>query len=380
MGKLAIMPLNDYVAACDTIREKIPEIALVDKTIYREEIGSFTETLVTGTLIEGEQYSIKYTDTRLGNVDEGGIYSASLVDVPNVGSAVGMAVALNHPADEIETHTIYVYQSGDNIRLYADDISSAGDGSVSISISKITGKIISGEIPEKINEVYEAGQSKGTDEFWDLFQNYGKRKSYESAFYETAFEYIRPKYKVIPMSGPTYCAKTFYNNDNLKKLEKEFFDFSLMPLGTYSGTGFYWTFGSCGALEEIEDIGLENQKYWQSTFIWCSNLRKIARIRFRGDELFDQTFHYCSSLEEVNFEGVIGTNGLNFQWSKKLSKASWKSIINCLSSTTTGLSITGSLESVKKAFETSEGANDGDTSAEWLELETSRSNWKINLL
>ena len=195
-----------------------------------------------------------------------------------------------------------------------------------------TEAIKSGELKDKIDSVYLSGINKGFVDgtFWDLFQNYGKRKSYADAFYETAFEYIRPKYKVIPMSGPTDCARTFYNNDNLKKLEKEFFDFSLIPLGTYSGTGFYWTFGSCGALEEIEDIGLENQKYWQSTFLWCGNLRKIARIRFRGDEHFDQTFHYCSSLEDVNFEGAIGTDGLDLSYSPNLNKKSLESLLNCL--------------------------------------------------
>ncbi len=193
-------------------------------------------------------------------------------------------------------------------------------------------KIRSGELSDKIESVYNSGISEGLKEgtFWDIFQNYGKRTSYTDAFFETAFEYIRPKYKIVPKSGVSDCARVFFNSDRLKKLESEYFDFSLLPLGTYSGTGFYWTFGSCGALEEIENIGLENQKYWQSTFVWCGNLRKIARIRFRGDEYFDQTFHHCLSLEEVNFEGTVGTDGLDLSYSPKLSRKSLESILNCL--------------------------------------------------
>jgi hypothetical protein len=62
----------------------------------------------------------------------------------------------------------------------------------------------------------------------------------------------------------------------------------------------------------------------------------------------------------------------------KLSKASIKSIMDVLSSTTSGLTITLSGAAVDKAFETAEGANDGRESSEWITLSTAK-NWYVTL-
>jgi hypothetical protein len=84
-------------------------------------------------------------------------------------------------------------------------------------------------------------------------------------------------------------------------------------------------------------------------------------------------------LENIRVRGRI-VKSTNFQWSTKLSKDSIISIINALSTTTSGLSITLSKVAVNKAFETSEGANDGSTSAEWLNLIATRPNVSFNLV
>jgi hypothetical protein len=67
--------------------------------------------------------------------------------------------------------------------------------------------------------------------------------------------------------------------------------------------------------------------------------------------------------------GTVSVSGLNLQWSTKLSKASITSIINCLSSTTSGLSITLSKTAVDNAF----------TAEEWAALENTKHNWTIAL-
>lgn len=95
---------------------------------------------------------------------------------------------------------------------------------------------------------------------------------------------------------------------------------------------------------------------------------------------FGKAFERCSKLENLTTTGTIGQNGLNLQWSTRLSKASWVSVVGCYSTTISGLSMTGSLDSVNSAFETSEGANDGSTSAEWLNLIATRPNVSFNLL
>lgn len=236
------------------------------------------------------------------------------------------------------------------------------------------------DIPERIEAVYDEGYIKGEREMWDNITNYNTRIDYEKIFSDSGYEYITPPYKIYPKYKRA-ANQTFSTAKMLKKIGADYFDFSQKTKGTDNQSAYYYTFYNCSNLEEIEDIGMQADYGYSTTFANCIKLKKIACVRSDENTLYNgEVFNYCYVLEEVRFEGVIGKNGINLRWSTKLSKASWYSIINALSTTTTGLSITGSLASVKKAFETSPGSNDGDTSTEWLELETSRSNWKINLL
>ena len=91
-------------------------------------------------------------------------------------------------------------------------------------------------------------------------------------------------------------------------------------------------------------------------------------------------FQNLKALEDLTVTGVIGGDGFNVQWSTLLSKASITSIINALSSTTTGLTVTLSLAAVNKAFETSTGANNGSTSTAWTTLIATKTNWTISLV
>ena len=91
-------------------------------------------------------------------------------------------------------------------------------------------------------------------------------------------------------------------------------------------------------------------------------------------------FTNCFQLQNLTIEGIIGQNGFNVQWSTKLSKASITSIINALSETTSGLTVTLSKTAVNNAFETSAGAADGSTSEEWTTLEGTKTNWTISLV
>jgi hypothetical protein len=77
--------------------------------------------------------------------------------------------------------------------------------------------------------------------------------------------------------------------------------------------------------------------------------------------------------------GVIGKD-VSFGNSDKLTHDSIASIINTLSATTAGQSVTFSVTAVNNAFETSSGAADGSTSAEWNALVATKSNWTISLV
>lgn len=89
-------------------------------------------------------------------------------------------------------------------------------------------------------------------------------------------------------------------------------------------------------------------------------------------------FNVCHELREVRCKGLINVS-ISFSYTKKLSKASVLSIESCLSDAATGMTLTLPLEAVDTAFETSEGAADGSTSEEWLEIVESKPNWTFSL-
>lgn len=245
------------------------------------------------------------------------------------------------------------------------------------------------EYASKVDEVYEKGKKAQYDEFWDSYQGNGKRRNYQYAFagndgstYSAWTDVtFKPKYDIILGAGFS-GTNTFWNcqvSNIAEALENQG-----VKLDT-SLCGFMSQIFQGAKTKRIPEINCSHVMDYSPnglhyTFRDCSLLETIDKLIVTENLVFSTTFNGCTNLKEVTFEGVIGQDGLNLQWSTKLSKASWISIIDALSSTATGKSITGSLESVKRAFKTSAGAMDGDSSAEWLNLIASKSNWTINLV
>ena len=114
-------------------------------------------------------------------------------------------------------------------------------------------------------------------------------------------------------------------------------------------------------------------KYAQAIFYTASNLVTIEEIIIPDNVTsLNNTFGYCYNLQNIKVSGVIPV-AVSFQWSTKLSKVSITSIINALSSTTSGLTVTLSKTAVTNAF--------GSTTAtEWTTLIATKSNWTISLV
>ncbi len=196
---------------------------------------------------------------------------------------------------------------------------------------------------------YENGKKDENDAFWEALQKSGTRTEYISAFRDTGFEYIRPKYKIAPtqrVSGQN----VFYRCSNLKKIEAEYFDYSKKERGAYTSEGWYYTFALSPMLEEIEDIGMTPEDLFQSTFLNCTSLKKIARIRVDSQSTFSDTFRGCKALEDVTFEGEI-SNDISFKDCSKLSYESICNILACLSEDGSGKTLTLSKAAVDDAFE-----------------------------
>lgn len=243
------------------------------------------------------------------------------------------------------------------------------------------------EMPSGVDEVYEAGKKAEYDAFWDGKLLGGTRTNFAYFIYgerHTA-ETFKPTHDIRPVGDVTdmfSCALSSvgeYGLLNMKDVEDScnmVFDFS-------KATVFIRTFAR-GFWKHLNIIDLSSAINTQFAFYggYLGNqkngIESIERLIISENTvLANSTFQYATQLKHAIFVGIIATN-INLSDSP-FDKESLTSIINTLSTTTTGLTVTLSLTAVNKAFETSEGANDGSTSAEWLALVATRSNWTIAL-
>lgn len=179
---------------------------------------------------------------------------------------------------------------------------------------------VAGKFKVIADRVYEKGMSDKESQFWDELQWNGTRKVYSYAFARWNSEYIRPKYKVV-IAGDynhifAYCNK-------VKKVEKEYFDFS-------GGADFACSalFNSCSELEEIEDVGLSLREYYQ-TFSYNGNLHTIEKLNVKETCGYQDAFHRCSSLKKIHFDGIIAKN-ISFVYCSLLTIESLDNIIEHL--------------------------------------------------
>lgn len=229
--------------------------------------------------------------------------------------------------------------------------------------------------------VYEAGKQAGGgdnyyDTFWDLYLQNGERTKFDYAFAGAGWtdDTFKPNRNISVVSS----SYMFHSSKikNLKALTETLgivIDFSKC-------TGFTYTFGAC----EITDIGIVDVRSSVGSIQYFAYNNKMLvnfeKLIINENTAFSKTaFQGTDKLEEIRIEGTLGTNGFDVHWSTKLSKASITSIINCLSTTTSGLSITLAKTAVNNAFETADGLADGSNSEEWLALIATRQNWTITL-
>ena len=172
------------------------------------------------------------------------------------------------------------------------------------------------------------GYDKATGDFWDMVQGKGTRLFYEYGFANSYFEYIHPKYKIIPTSR---SINMFDTCKYLKKVESAYFDFT----NAVMTSGNYAIFRSCSELVEIEDINIQSGNYTQ-TYRNCPKLERIAIMRVAVSNTFDGVFDGDVALKNIAIEGTIGQSGLSFSDCPLLTGQSVDSIIQALDITTPG--------------------------------------------
>lgn len=208
------------------------------------------------------------------------------------------------------------------------------------------------------------GKKAEYDEFWDNYQDNGKRTNYQNAFCREGWNdtTFKPKYNM----KPTTCNQMFQACE-ITDLEQALKD-SGVTLDTSNSTSFLQMVQSSTitVLPKIDVTKATSLSYAFSV----KSLKIIRELVVAETTPFSNTFG--SGLEEMIVSGTIGQNGFSAKC-PKLNKASITSIINALSTTTSGLSITLSVEAVWDTF----GAT---TEPEWVALVGSRPNWTISLV
>ena len=219
---------------------------------------------------------------------------------------------------------------------------------------------------------YQQGVADGKqaeyDRFWDAYQQNGNRTYYSRLF--TAGwtdEILQPKYPVKPQKADNI----FYESGIVNALaDPQWLDMTECTSAE--------SFARFAAKMKECSLHIPVCKEFNHGVRDCTALTKLTLTGIIENCRFISCFANCNNLTDVTLEGTIGQD-ISFQWSP-LSRESILSCFSVLSDTATGMTATFKQTAVDTAFETSEGLADGSTSAEWLTLVDTKSNWTISLV
>lgn len=229
----------------------------------------------------------------------------------------------------------------------------------------------------KVEEAYELQM----EAFWEVATRTGV--SWQSRFANAVWTEVtfKPRRDIKPAGYANNLFSYSYITDLVGILNEQG-----VVLDTSNVTGRSDNmFSNCKLLTRVPYLDLRKATWGNilaQMFSTCKNLISIEGIHLAEDgsqQLDDgsSAFYSCTALEEVRFYGTIADE-LNFRWSTKLSKASITSIINALSTTTSGLTVTLSKTAVDTAFADEDRI--GSESQEWETLAQTKSNWTISLI
>ena len=237
--------------------------------------------------------------------------------------------------------------------------------------------------------MFEQGKKAEYDAFWDIYQyainGVSQRTTcaYMFAFGGWNDDTFKPKYSMPYMNNAGNMFNTCAVTDLSTALERQGVVFDFSKCAQFAST---FSYTKLTRVPTISTLGTTPASPFNSMFYGSTQLHTIDKLILKSDgsQTFNNTFYNCTALENIVIEGVIGKNGFDLQYSPKLSKASIESVINALSSTTSGLSITLSAQAVRVAFQNynadGEGLGDGDASNAWEALKATKPNWTISLV
>ena len=215
------------------------------------------------------------------------------------------------------------------------------------------------------DEGYAAGQKAENDRFWDGYLENGNRQNCNYLFFGSYWtdETFKPKHSISPTAAQ-YMFSCCGELDLVGALERcgVTIDFSRC-------TQFSYMLSNGAEIKHFPTIDLSAASNFTDGFRYGANLESVSFVNVASKHTWSNAFTNCSALVDVSFDGTIGKT-VSFSSSSKLSRASIENILSVLADDVTGQTVTFNKAAVNKAFETSEGANDGSTneSSGWFTL------------
>lgn len=205
------------------------------------------------------------------------------------------------------------------------------------------------QMPEGVNEVYEAGKEAEREDF---YREYATKNTY----------YMHGRWAGMGWTDTTFrptedlnftgnCSYTFYyNGANVDLVEwcKQL-GISILVKPTFANYMFAYSI-----FTRLPELDFSNLTTLSSTFSGCSELVTIDLLKIHpgGSASFSSTFSGCDELQNITVDGLIAKN-IDFKDCTKLTKASIESIMTHLSPTAT-FTVTLSQTAVNNAFTTEE--------------------------
>ncbi len=210
---------------------------------------------------------------------------------------------------------------------------------------------------------YEDGKKAQYDVFWDTFQQNGSRHYYSHAFRSSEWteDILKPKYPMQPSSCAYMFHSCLYKGDLCENVQ----------LDCSKSENFSYMFTYASSITHIGEVDTRSATELIAAFQYASGLVTVDKVILKddGSQVVTNMFMGCSALENIVFEGKFGSS-ISFSESTKLSEASITSVINALSASTSGKTLTLSATAKSNAF----------TDSEWSELIATKPNWTISLV
>ena len=357
----AVMPVADYDATCEKIREK----AEVLEIKFEDTDFGYIRTAVFTPKARGQYiFTIEVKDNSKLDI------SSCVFANPDwdVMSPPGMFEVVNSNTISGEFGTTATRIFIDNrLGLKAEDILSATlsyNGEVVENFVEPK-KIKSGELADMVDVVYSAGAEAGkqaeNDRFWDVYQQNGNRTSYDNAFAGVGWtdETFNPKYKAMPTS-----AYMMFRYAEITKDISETVDFSNCKNFGYA---FY-----ASKLKTV-NVNATQATSLLSAFTSAS-IETLHLIAPSTGAKISDTFTNMHLLKNFTIEGVIIEGNINISVSTLLTADSAKNLITALwdySGTANEFKYKVTFSEATKSLLEAEGATapNGDT---WLNYMTAK--------